>query len=124
MLSNPTIVRLKERVQFKTEQIIKISKLLEYKPAKLGSREFGGCCWVNSSFCMRSKDEGISELSRHTGLYTYARPSQLTQEFMSYQLLGRKSDSYRYKASKPTSTIGLAIGSLEGNKVSQAHRRL
>lgn len=66
VLSSPTIVSLKARVELKTERIVKVSKLLEYKPAKLASREFDGCYLVNSSLCISNKDGGISELSGHT----------------------------------------------------------
>lgn len=65
MLSSPTIVSLKARVELKTERVVKVSKLLEYKPAKLASREIDGCYLINSSFCISSKDGGISELSGH-----------------------------------------------------------
>lgn len=122
VLSNATIFSLKERVKFKTEQVVKFSKLLEYKPAKLESREFGHCFLVNSSFCMRSEDEGISELSDHTGVYTYAGPSRLMQEFGLYRLPGQKKRHLQIQSLKAYFD-NRAQGSLEGSKVSQAHRR-
>lgn len=107
MLSNPTVVSLQERVKVETEQIVKANKPLEYKPAKLESSEFGGCCLVNSSFCMRSKDEGIQSFLVtlvHTAMLILPNRRKCWGR-SNYWV--RKSNSYRYKVSKPTSTIGL-----------------